>query len=485
MKERTVKEKDRMYYIHSAIGLVIMFGFGFLPPFGPVTPYGMKMLGILIGLIYLWSLVEMGWPCLMGMVAYLLTGATTLKILLAAGFGNATVMISVFATAFAFAIAGQGTFDYMAQWLLTRKMFYGRPWILSLFILLISFVLDLMYAGMAVVFMLWALLPKIADACGMKHNHPWLGSMVVGIVFAMVMGECALPFKPMAMVTISMAQGVLPFVELPYVSYIIFMFSLIIIMTILYLLFLRFVVRIDLSPMKTLDVSSLMESKEPMKGHQKFMAVLLLLFIVAMIVAGSSSLLPDSVVKTALMALSTTGVSFIFFAFVSIYRIEGKPILNLKTTAAQIPWEIVLLIAVVNTVCPAIAAPETGISGLLAQITAPLLSGHSPLIFMFIMFTMTIVLTNFFNNTVVMVIMFNIVASYTAVMTLNYALIVVLVIIFSQIAFLLPASSIWGALCHSQAEMCGVKNIYIPALSLMACAIISLLVAIPLGIMLF
>ena len=36
-------------YINSTIGLVIMFGFGVLPPFGPITEYGMKMFGIFIG----------------------------------------------------------------------------------------------------------------------------------------------------------------------------------------------------------------------------------------------------------------------------------------------------------------------------------------------------------------------------------------------------------------------------------------------------
>lgn len=123
----TAKQKDQRYYLHSLIGLCIMFLLGFLPPFGPLTPFGMKMLGILIALIYLWSFVEMGWPCLVGMVAYLLTGHMDLSTLLQSGFGNHTVMISVFATAFAFAIADQGTFDYIARWLLSSKIFSGRP----------------------------------------------------------------------------------------------------------------------------------------------------------------------------------------------------------------------------------------------------------------------------------------------------------------------------------------------------------------------
>lgn len=95
--EKTQKQKDTMYYVHSIIGLVIMFGFGFLPPFSTITPLGMDMLGILLGLIYLWSMVDMGWPSLAALIAYLLTGATTMKEIMATGFGNNSVMISVFA----------------------------------------------------------------------------------------------------------------------------------------------------------------------------------------------------------------------------------------------------------------------------------------------------------------------------------------------------------------------------------------------------
>ena len=105
---------SKKYYIHSIIGLVIMFGFGLLPTFGPVTPYGMKMLGILIGLIYLWSFVEMGWPSVVALVAYVLTGGTTMDNILATGFGNSNVLMVVFASAFAFAIADQGVFDKIA-----------------------------------------------------------------------------------------------------------------------------------------------------------------------------------------------------------------------------------------------------------------------------------------------------------------------------------------------------------------------------------
>ena len=172
-KIKEPKEKDRLYYLHSIIGLIIMFGFGLLPTFSTITPYGMKMLGILLGLIYLWSFVEMGWPSLMGLIAYLLTGGTTMADIMAKGFGASQVMISIFATAFAFAIASQGVFDWLAKKILSSKIFKGKPWLLTFGFIFIVYILNCLYAGMAILFLVWTLLPKIGELCNLEKQHPW------------------------------------------------------------------------------------------------------------------------------------------------------------------------------------------------------------------------------------------------------------------------------------------------------------------------
>ena len=45
--------KDTAYYIKSAIGIFLMFGFGYLPPIAPLSHLGMQILGIFVGLIFL------------------------------------------------------------------------------------------------------------------------------------------------------------------------------------------------------------------------------------------------------------------------------------------------------------------------------------------------------------------------------------------------------------------------------------------------
>ena len=53
----TSKKIDVKYYLFSIIGLLFMFGFGYLDPPDPITPMGMKIGGIFIGLLFLWSAI--------------------------------------------------------------------------------------------------------------------------------------------------------------------------------------------------------------------------------------------------------------------------------------------------------------------------------------------------------------------------------------------------------------------------------------------
>ena len=46
------KSGFNMKYVHFAVTFAFMFLFRFVPPVGTITPYGMAIIGIFIGLIY-------------------------------------------------------------------------------------------------------------------------------------------------------------------------------------------------------------------------------------------------------------------------------------------------------------------------------------------------------------------------------------------------------------------------------------------------
>lgn len=80
-----------MQYVNIAVTALLMFGFGFLPPFATLTPVGMRLLGIFLGVIYGYSTCEIVWPSLMAMVAFGISGYTTMNAAIASMLGHPVV----------------------------------------------------------------------------------------------------------------------------------------------------------------------------------------------------------------------------------------------------------------------------------------------------------------------------------------------------------------------------------------------------------
>ena len=87
---------DAMYYVHSFLCLLIMFGFGQLPPVEPLTALGMRLIGIFLGLLYGWIFIDIVWPSMAGLLALMLVGGMKPVALLNRSFGDPIVVMMFF-----------------------------------------------------------------------------------------------------------------------------------------------------------------------------------------------------------------------------------------------------------------------------------------------------------------------------------------------------------------------------------------------------
>ena len=71
--------KNFVFYAKFAVYLLITFGFGFLPPFGDITPLGMHVLGIFLGTIFGWIMFEMAWPSFVALLGLAWVGYGTIS----------------------------------------------------------------------------------------------------------------------------------------------------------------------------------------------------------------------------------------------------------------------------------------------------------------------------------------------------------------------------------------------------------------------
>ena len=83
------------YFIKLAIMLLLMFGFGALPPMGQMNEVGMKVLGTFIGLLFGWSCLGIILPCFVGFVALSFSGIASPSELTMGCFGSEVVILLV------------------------------------------------------------------------------------------------------------------------------------------------------------------------------------------------------------------------------------------------------------------------------------------------------------------------------------------------------------------------------------------------------
>ena len=480
--KQNLSNKDKRYFAHSIIGIIIMFGFGYLPPFAPVTPLGMKYIGILLGLIYLWSLVEMLWPSMLGLVALILTGTVTGTELTPKAFGTDMILIVILSLAVIFSLTSTGIFDYFTNWLLSRKMLQGHPWRLTITILFGAYLIESIGGGIAILFLLWELVYKIADQAKMPRRHLYCGLMAVALMMCNVLGLNLFPFKPSYLFIMGTFQRMTGMQDVPMLIALIMNFVIAVAMIAFYILIMRFVLKVDLSMLQNVSTEAFVQQLPPMNKKQKFCVAYLLLFIVMIILPGTVGLFSQGPISVMLQKLGTVGMCYLMFGVLYIVRIEGERILVFSKVAPQIQWDAVALMAIAFTLSPMLTAEGTGVSEWMMQIINPLLGGKPVLVCMILVGIITIILTNVANNTVIMILMITIISVFQKTLPVNIPVMGFMMLYMSQIAFMLPASSFYGAVVHSQAEQVGKKSLYIGAAATIIAAILTMFcIMIPLG----
>ena len=116
-----MKKKDTSYYIKSLIGLVIMFGFKYLPTIGPLTKMGMEITGIFIGLIYLCCAVDIIWPSMVGLIALGMSDYCSVTEAISSGFGSELVWMMLIILILAEAINQVAWEKFLPDGLLQEK----------------------------------------------------------------------------------------------------------------------------------------------------------------------------------------------------------------------------------------------------------------------------------------------------------------------------------------------------------------------------
>lgn len=400
------KQTYTAYIVKLLVGLFFIFVFGRVcPPWGGITQTGIQAIGIFFGLIFLLSNSEFGLilPSLLGFLAVLLTDAYTPSSLMAATFGNSTVVQIIFAYVLCQTIISTGAGEFISKWLLTRKVLRGKPYLFCFVFFFAAWVMGAFAKIGGIVFVL-ALLDSLIDNLGYEKEGSFNRWMSLGSFVSACIGMALIPFQGLPLVIFgailsAMAQSGI------VLNYAVYMLSIIVFSMAFIVLFALTMkaCRVDADKLRAFDVSRISgeQGGKLRMTRKQVLACLMFLFAIAYSVV--MAFLPaDSPLGQALSTFDQCTWFILALAIFFLLREDGKPLLNEEQTfRSSISWGIVLAVCIFNVIGGMLANPELGVRGWLNALMEPIFTGLPFPVFMLLICFVSTICTNVFANAAV------------------------------------------------------------------------------------
>lgn len=471
----------KSFYIDFAIIIILMIGFGFLPPIGPLTQVGMQTLGIFISLIYAWSRGQMIWTSLLGLIVYGYVGENTVAGIFTTAFGNGTLLMVVWITVFAAAVERCGLLQFVAEWVLTKKFVTKSPMMMALGFFIAAVLAGIFVGNPAASIFLWAIFYDVVGKLGVPKKSPYVTAVLVGIVVLTYTGNAILPYYVFLQIGLGIMAAADPSFTLNLGSYSLIAIAINIVLVPALLLVTKLLCR---NVNFKIDDNIIHNRGNKLNREQKIVFITLICVVALLIVP---NFLPASEIKTFLLNFGTVGAMCLGAVVLMVITVNGQSINDIgESMKTALPWSTYFMLAAALAISNGITAEGTGVVELLSNVFGPVLGGKSMFVFMAILIVIGVVLTNIMNNIVTYTLLIPLSLPFAATCGVPEQLIVALLAIILCQGVVMPSGSVMGALLHANKDWLTTGMIYKYAICFeLTLAIITIVVGVPVGAWLF
>lgn len=463
-------QKRVLYYVHIVIFLLITFGFGFLPPFAQITEVGMKVLGAFLGAVYGWLFIALDWPSLIALLALGISGyAGSTHELFISGWTFQSVSQSLLAYLFAEAVAQTQFTSYIANKLMTIKLFRGKPYILMAGCMLAAELMFLLHCGLAGLFLLWSMFRIISEKAGYAKKNKFTMIMVPFTIMVFILANFVWPFNPGSIVQLNFfskgMEALVPGIAVSFGGWTIWWLAITNVYILLWTLFVKYILRIKYPEIAALgdQLETLGDSNQKMTGEQKFGLAVLIGFLTGMF---APNILPAEWAFTQIFArLGLTGMLCLVLCIMCAYqKRNGEAFITLQGVSKGIVWNIIWLLVATEPLANAFNAEQCGIMPSIMSVVTPILMGMSSSLFLVASLIILGLVTQVVHNFVLMVVFIPLLCPLYAQMGGNPYVIFFGLIIILNAALATPAASYTSALMFGESSM-ETKYAYIQGFS--------------------
>lgn len=371
--------------------LLFMFGFRFLPPFGEMTQLGMEIAGIFIGAIIGWITIGMVFPNIAGIIALGFSSAYPDMITcFQSTFASDTVVMMLGCLFICAFIEATNLTHVIIGFLLNLKI--AKTSIIAFFILffLACWLVSALSSSILAVYLFIIMYREMTKKANIPPHTKLNSFMLCGIGLISVLGDISFPFKPTAVLILSVLESFTG-EAFSFGFYLLYCTSFQFVLIILFVLLGRFVLRLDFSQIEQTEV-------EKVKPNIKQLIGLWCSFLMIVAFALSSTNLP------VFSSLGLGGVSLVLLLIMVFIQVDGKPLLDPMELAGKFNWPIYLLMCFFMAIANFLGSDTTGITASFKELFSPILTAVPPFLFVIIALVLSTVLTNFLNNMPVAVI---------------------------------------------------------------------------------
>lgn len=446
------------YWGHSIVFFAIMFGLSHVQAPPPLTPLGMKIAGIFLGVLYAWIFIDIVWPSMAGLLAIMMLGVMRPVELLNKSFGDPIVVMMFFVFIFCAAISHYGLSRFIALWFISRRFVKGRPWVFTYTFLGTIMLLGGLTSGTPAVLIGWSLFYGVCELCGYKKGEGYPTMMIFGVVFAAQFGMSIIPFKSVPLAIIGTYEKI-SHTSIDYAAYMIMALAGGFLLLALFIVVGRLLFRPDMSKLQSLDVSHLDTENALSLNYVQKLALFFLFALLGLMLA--PSFLPvDFFLTRFIKSIGYTGICILVVMCMCCIRIEGKPMLPIKNMIDKgVSWQIIFLLAFIFPISGPMSDPASGITQFFMLALDPIFGQNSEIIFAVTLGAFGALLTQCINNSALGAALMPLVYSYCTANNFSPEVSVILVVMGVHLAYLTPAASSTAATLHGN-DWCDTKSIW-------------------------
>jgi sodium-dependent dicarboxylate transporter 2/3/5 len=398
-------EFKRSYYLHTAIVILIMLSGYFIPPFGHITQMGIQTIAIFLGVCWGWCFLSLGWPSVLGVIAFGLLGYKPMNGVLSSAFGNPTMIQVLLLLTVIMFVTVSGLAEYIARWMLSRKFARRSSYVFIFTIFLSSYLLAVICNGSPAQLVITAIVIGIMLECGYSKGDKLPTVLLLGVCVSTILGAAVPPYT---VVGIGLTKGytIVTGNEINFLSYFltnnIIMIPLLIILT----LMVKYYFRVDTSKLEEkIAVASHLSDDLKMNTDQKIAIFVLIAFLLCVFLPGMIPHLPFTIPGAGFIRKLGVNALCMLILIVGIcvqVSVKGgyKCAVDVNKCLSKLPWDLLTMQGFCCELAVLVMSDGTGIFPSILALLKPLATGLGKFAFIMLISAFVLGLTQISHNVI-------------------------------------------------------------------------------------